>query len=238
MGTFSKSHGASGGYIAGPKETIARIRVMTNSLSYAESAHLPVLAQIIAAMSTVMGFADLPPSLQSSQAIPHQHPAPNFPPGLEYLGPLPAATLPSWMLKPSLIQDSTRSQTRIRRLTFNSRYLRLGLQKLGFDVLGDINSPIIPVLVYGPGTMAMMPRILRGRAIPIAIVIVTYPAVPIDRCRLRLCVSSSHTKSDMDEVLRAFVEAMQIIGFSSTPKNQQMSLEEVIEGAVELVASV
>ena len=40
---------------------------------------------------------------------------------------------------------------RLRRLAFNARYLRAGLRKLGFIVIGDQDSPVVPLLVYQPG---------------------------------------------------------------------------------------
>jgi serine palmitoyltransferase len=40
---------------------------------------------------------------------------------------------------------------RLRRLAFNARYLRAGLSKLGFIVIGDHDSPVVPLLVYQPG---------------------------------------------------------------------------------------
>jgi serine palmitoyltransferase len=38
----------------------------------------------------------------------------------------------------------------LQRLAFNSRYLRLGLKRLGFIVYGHDDSPIVPLLLYNP----------------------------------------------------------------------------------------
>ncbi|KIK53329.1 hypothetical protein GYMLUDRAFT_77466 [Collybiopsis luxurians FD-317 M1] len=54
MGTFTKSFGASGGYIAGSKTLIDRLRVCSYSGAYAESISPPVLTQIIVTMASIM----------------------------------------------------------------------------------------------------------------------------------------------------------------------------------------
>ncbi|ODV60498.1 serine C-palmitoyltransferase LCB2 [Ascoidea rubescens DSM 1968] len=90
-------------------------------------------------------------------------------------------------------------EERLRRIAFNSRYLRFGLRKLGFIVYGMDDSPIIPLLLYIPNKMPAITRSLYKRGI--AVVIVSYPATPIIASRVRFCVSSSLTKSDLDRIL-------------------------------------
>ncbi|XP_068225097.1 serine palmitoyltransferase 2 isoform X1 [Palaemon carinicauda] len=55
MGTFTKSFGAAGGYIAGSKELINHLRVHSHAQTYGVSMSPPVAQQIITAMSTIMG---------------------------------------------------------------------------------------------------------------------------------------------------------------------------------------
>ncbi|PRT52382.1 Serine palmitoyltransferase 2 [Wickerhamiella sorbophila] len=55
MGTFTKSFGATGGYIAGSKELIERLKVANMANVYAEAPTPPVLAQIQASLKTLMG---------------------------------------------------------------------------------------------------------------------------------------------------------------------------------------
>uniref|UniRef100_T1JAM9 serine C-palmitoyltransferase n=1 Tax=Strigamia maritima TaxID=126957 RepID=T1JAM9_STRMM len=55
MGTFSKSFGASGGYIAGKKELIEHIRRHSHAMFYASSMSAPVAQQIISSMKIIMG---------------------------------------------------------------------------------------------------------------------------------------------------------------------------------------
>ncbi len=55
MGTFTKSFGAAGGYIAGRKEVIDAIRISSYSSVYAESVSNPVLMQIHTSLSVING---------------------------------------------------------------------------------------------------------------------------------------------------------------------------------------
>uniref|UniRef100_A0A8C6VYW0 Serine palmitoyltransferase long chain base subunit 2 n=3 Tax=Nothobranchius TaxID=28779 RepID=A0A8C6VYW0_NOTFU len=55
MGTFTKSFGAAGGYIAGRKELIDFLRSNSHSAVYATSMSPPVVEQIITSMKCIMG---------------------------------------------------------------------------------------------------------------------------------------------------------------------------------------
>lgn len=90
---------------------------------------------------------------------------------------------------------------RLQRIAFNSRYLRLGLKRLGFIVYGHDDSPIIPVLLYNPAKMpAFSHEMLRRK---ISVVIVGYPATPLISSRARFCISAAHNKDDLDRLLAA-----------------------------------
>jgi serine palmitoyltransferase len=55
MGTFTKSFGAAGGYLAGKKDLIDMIRLKCHSSIYAESISIPVTQQIYTSMRIIMG---------------------------------------------------------------------------------------------------------------------------------------------------------------------------------------
>uniref|UniRef100_H3DGV4 serine C-palmitoyltransferase n=1 Tax=Tetraodon nigroviridis TaxID=99883 RepID=H3DGV4_TETNG len=55
MGTFTKSFGAAGGYIAGRKELVDYLRVHSHSAVYATALSPPVTEQILRAMKCIMG---------------------------------------------------------------------------------------------------------------------------------------------------------------------------------------
>ncbi|KAJ1970841.1 serine palmitoyltransferase component [Dimargaris xerosporica] len=55
MGTFTKSFGAAGGYIAGKKELIDHMRLNNHAAIYAESMSIPVLQQVASSLRIIMG---------------------------------------------------------------------------------------------------------------------------------------------------------------------------------------
>lgn len=130
---------------------------------------------------------------------------------------------------------------RLQRLAFNSRYLRLGLKKLGFIVYGSDDSPVVPLLLFLPAKMPAVSRMLYAKKI--ALVIVAYPATPIISGRVRLCLSSALTKEDLDYVLEEFSKigdeiflkfSSGIAGGSKIPgKPPRMTIEQVLATNVE-----
>lgn len=100
-------------------------------------------------------------------------------------------------------------EERLQRLAFNSRYLRLGLKRLGFIVYGHDDSPIVPVLLFNPAKMPAFSHEMLKRKI--SVVIVGYPATPLVSSRARFCVSAAHTKEDLDRILTACDEIGNIL---------------------------
>ncbi|KAF2873598.1 serine palmitoyltransferase 2 [Massariosphaeria phaeospora] len=92
-------------------------------------------------------------------------------------------------------------EERLQRLAFNSRYLRLGLKRLGFIVYGHDDSPIIPLILYNPAKIPAFSREMLKRKI--SVVVVGYPATPLVSSRARFCISAAHTKEDLDRTLAA-----------------------------------
>lgn len=240
MGTFTKSFGASGGYIAGSRALISRLRLRSHAGSYAESMTPPVLTQIIASMASIMGVEPHAPAMpngRSPAALVASVPsgvgaqAPPF----EHLGPAPAPMIPKWIDLPPALRDGSEGRTRLRRLGFNSRYLSRGLAKLGFIVYSHDDSPVVPLLVFNIGKMAPFSRMMLARRVPVAVVVVSYPATSLTTSRVRFCVSAAHTKDDMDELLRACDEIGDVLGLKFTNIRDRWTIDEVISRAVELV---
>ena len=238
MGTFTKSFGAAGGYIAGQKSMIDRLRVKSHHMSYAEAMSPAVCTQIIATMSAIMGVA--PPLAPAPINDAMEADASSIVSRRTFAyGPLPTAMLPSFTRLPTNVMNGTEGRERLRRIAFNSRYLSSALRKLGFVVYGHRDSPIIPLLIYNPAKMLLFSQMMLNRfgpdKTPIVIVVVAYPATPLITSRIRFCLSSSHTKPDMDLLLRACEEIGTLLGLKLA--KQTMSVEEVIASAEELVAS-
>lgn len=154
MGTFTKSFGANGGYVAGDKKVIDKLRNTNAGMIYSETPTPPILSQIGSALRIICG-----------EMVPGQ------------------------------------GEERLQRLAFNSRYLRLGLKRLGFIVYGHDDSPIIPVMLYNPAKMPAFSHEMLKRKI--SVVVVGYPATPLVSSRARFCVSAAHTKDDLDRLLAA-----------------------------------
>ncbi|KZV75638.1 PLP-dependent transferase [Peniophora sp. CONT] len=228
MGTFTKSFGAAGGYIAGNKSLIDRLRISGHTGAYAEAMAPSVVAQIVSSMASIMGVWTPPVSAKgASLAIepPTAHP-----------GPAPASALPQWMDLPPHMRDGSEGRIRLRRLAFNSRYLSAGLTKLGFITYGHADSPVVPLLLFNPGKMAVFHRMMRTRRTPIFIVVVAYPATPLVTSRVRFCVSAAHTKEDIDLVLQACDEIGDVLDLKHNP-GERWPLKRIMDSAVELVNS-
>ena len=233
MGTFTKSFGAAGGYIAGNKSLIDRLRVSGHSGAYAESMTPPVLTQIIASMASIMGVAspsNNSPTCSSSSTIRAAQDE-----EYQYPGLVPPSSLPQWVNLPPALASGKEGSSRLRRLTFNSRYLHNGLDKLGFITYGHPASPIVPLLIFNPGKMNMFHRMMKERSTPIVVVVVAYPATPLVTSRVRFCVSASHTKEDIDCVLKACDEIGDVLDLKhGIRRMDRWGIEKVMKNAVEL----
>ena len=229
MGTFTKSFGAAGGYIAGSKVVIDKLRLKGHSGPYAEAMTPPVLTQVIASMASIMGistslpFADATTPFRLPSAQEEHHP-----------GPAPASAIPTWMALTPALRDGSEGRLRLRRLAFNSRYLARGLRKLGFITYGQLDSPVVPLLLFNPGKMPMFHRLMKQRGTPVVVVVVGYPATPLVTSRVRFCVSASHTKDDMDVILRACDEIGDLLDLKHG-EGDRWPVEEIVNRAVELV---
>eukprot|EP00834_Sanchytrium_tribonematis_P000016 NODE_2_length_91304_cov_0.692462.p16 type:complete len:439 gc:universal NODE_2_length_91304_cov_0.692462:58525-59841(+) len=97
MGTFTKSFGAAGGYIAGSKLLTRFLRQNSHGMVYSESMPLPVVHQVHSALYSIL---------------------------------------------------SSEGQYRINQLHENSKYFYHSLKNMGFVVLGEPASPVIPLLLF------------------------------------------------------------------------------------------
>ncbi|CUA78016.1 serine palmitoyltransferase [Rhizoctonia solani] len=227
MGTFTKSFGASGGYISGSKTIIDRLRLMSHAGTYCEAIAPAVLVQIIASMGSIMGIS---PPLPATSASTGQELVPSHP------GPAPAEMLPSWLSLPPALRDGSEGQNRLKRLAFNSRYLARGLRKLGFIIYGHTDSPIVPLLIFNPGKMHLFSHMMLRRETPVIVVVVAYPATPLVTSRVRFCLSAAHTKEDIDGVLRACDEIGDALDLKhGLSRSERWTVDQVIDRCLEIV---
>ncbi|KDD76320.1 class I/II aminotransferase [Helicosporidium sp. ATCC 50920] len=157
MGTFTKSFGSVGGYLAGRKELVDYLRMQSPAALHAGSMSPPAAAMALAALRLVMD-AD----------------------------------------------GSGRGPAKLRALKRNSNYFREGLLRAGLSVLGDWDSPVMPVMAYQPTKLAVAGRYTLAHNV--AVVAVGFPATPLLTSRLRVCISAAHTREDLDYGLRVLAE--------------------------------
>ena len=94
------------------------------------------------------------------------------------------------------LDGSHRGAEKLRRLRENANYLRRRLLDAGVNVLGDWDSPVMPIMLFQPGKIAALSRECLKRGL--AMVVVGFPATPLLTARARVCVSAAHSKEDLD----------------------------------------
>eukprot|EP00056_Hartaetosiga_gracilis_P003050 m.59212 g.59212 ORF g.59212 m.59212 type:complete len:152 (+) comp11313_c0_seq3:268-723(+) len=121
---------------------------------------------------------------------------------------------------------------RVKSLARNSSYFRQLAQKMGFIVYGNNASPIVPVLVFHPAKTVATSRLFKERGV--AVVVVSYPATRIVESRVRVCLSASHTRKDMDHTLNALDEVGNILMLKYSQRFKAQSFKDLKEFADEL----
>jgi len=149
MGTFSKSFGSQGGYIAGDSCVIENLRHVSAATVFGVSMSPACAAQIHLALDIIKN-------------------------------------------------DWDRGKKKLEAIKRNSNYFRQRLIKMGFYVLGDMDSPVVPILL-NIGCLQEFSDWLLNQGV--AVVVVMYPAVPVLASRARFCISSSHTMKQLDYAL-------------------------------------
>jgi len=97
----------------------------------------------------------------------------------------------------------------ISKLNENTTYFRNQIKKLGFDIKGD-NHPIVPVMIYDDKIASEMSNYLLKNGI--YVVGFSYPVVPKGLARIRVQISSSHNKKQIDKAVSLFKKAGQKFG--------------------------
>ncbi|KAI5190875.1 serine palmitoyltransferase [Nematocida sp. AWRm77] len=159
MGTFTKSFGAAGGYIAASKKVISLVRKKSELTKRGEQMPAVVATQILECLAT----------MQTKQGV----------------------------------KD-------LQTLAKKSAHFREALINLGFIVIGEKDSPVIPLLLYNPGKIAEFSRLCLAENL--AVVVVGYPATPLISSRVRFCISSAHTEEDLENALQVISKIGDFLG--------------------------
>lgn len=101
------------------------------------------------------------------------------------------------------------SRSLVKKLWQNAKYLRDGLNKLGFDT-GHTQTPITPVMLGDENLAKEFSSKLLSKGVfatPIK-----YPMVALGKARIRVMPSSPHSKKDLDFGLKAFAKVGKELG--------------------------
>lgn len=80
---------------------------------------------------------------------------------------------------------------------------------MGVQVLGEEDSPIVPMMILMPSKICAFSRECYKRRI--AVVVVGFPATPLLLARARFCLSAAHTREDMDFALEQINEVVNLL---------------------------
>ena len=92
----------------------------------------------------------------------------------------------------------------IKTLKDNTKYFRQEIQKTGYDIKG-ITHPIVPIMIYDDQKASDIAEYLYENGV--YVVSFSYPVVPKGLARIRVQVSSSHTKKQIDKTVSLFAKA-------------------------------
>ena len=87
------------------------------------------------------------------------------------------------------------------QLEENTMHFRKEIKNIGFEIKGD-NHPIVPIMIYDAKKAVIMSEELLKRNI--YVIAFSFPVVPEDEARIRVQISASHSKEQIDKALRAF----------------------------------
>tara|TARA_Y100000813_G_scaffold168559_1_gene130751 strand:- start:1338 stop:2528 length:1191 start_codon:yes stop_codon:yes gene_type:complete len=114
-------------------------------------------------------------------------------------------------LAPSIVGASIKAlelikkdKSLIKKLKENTIYFRDKISNIGFEIKGK-NHPIVPIMIYDDVKAKKIAEYLYEN--DIYVVSFSYPVVPKGLSRIRIQISSSHTKVEMDKALKLLKEA-------------------------------
>jgi glycine C-acetyltransferase len=98
--------------------------------------------------------------------------------------------------------DMLSNDTKLRdTLEWNTNYFKKEMKKAGFDII-DGDSAIVPVMLYDAKLSQTMANMLLNEGI--YVIGFFFPVVPKEKARIRVQLSSAHTKEHLDKAILAF----------------------------------
>ncbi len=104
------------------------------------------------------------------------------------------------------------SEELVERLWENARYLKAGMDALGFDT-GHSQTPILPIMLGEAGLAKTFSRKLFEQGV--FAMGIGFPTVPRGLARIRVMNTAAHTKDDLDFGLEAFAKVGRELGVIS-----------------------
>jgi glycine C-acetyltransferase len=89
------------------------------------------------------------------------------------------------------------------KLEWNTNYFKAGMKKAGFDIVNG-DSAIVPVMLYDAKLAQNMANELLKKGI--YVIGFFFPVVPKNKARIRVQLSASHSKNNLDKAIQAFTE--------------------------------
>ena len=100
--------------------------------------------------------------------------------------------------------DMLSNDTRLRdQLEWNTNYFKKGMKNAGFDII-DGDSAIVPVMLYDAKLSQNMANLLLKEGI--YVIGFFFPVVPKEKARIRVQLSSAHTKEQLNKAIIAFTK--------------------------------
>ena len=89
------------------------------------------------------------------------------------------------------------------QLAVTTAYYRKALVEAGFDIIDGVH-PIVPIMLYDEKIAVEVAKRMLEKGV--YVVAFTYPVVAKGKARIRTQVSASHTKEDIDSIVKCFKE--------------------------------
>jgi glycine C-acetyltransferase len=100
--------------------------------------------------------------------------------------------------------DMLSNDTRLRdQLEWNTNYFKKEMKNAGFDII-DGDSAIVPVMLYDAKLSQNMANLLLKEGI--YVIGFFFPVVPKEKARIRVQLSSAHTKEHLNKAIMAFTK--------------------------------
>ncbi|MFT4718270.1 MAG: glycine C-acetyltransferase [Rickettsiales bacterium] len=103
-----------------------------------------------------------------------------------------------------IIREIKNSKEKIKKLAENTKYFRVEMERSGLEVRPGYH-PIVPIMFYDEKLNAAIARDLIEEE-NIYVIPFSYPVVPKGEARIRVQLSSSHTKEHLDKAVKAFTK--------------------------------